>query len=65
MDGEKSIKKRLTNEPEVQEYIFNNLKIKAIEIGYGAFECEVIVHRGKISDILIVKTKESLRKGKT
>jgi stalled ribosome rescue protein Dom34 len=53
-------KKDLTKADKA-ERIWVKLKVKAQEIGYGTFDCTVIVHDGYITEVQHWRTKESIR----
>lgn len=41
--------------------IWLKLKVKAQQIGYGTFDCKVIVHKGNITEIQHWPARESIR----
>ena len=61
MDPKKTIKNRLTAGQEKQQYLINQLVLKAAERKNWILECRIKIYNRKIHEIEITKETEILR----
>lgn len=60
-DGQKFSKKSLQKPIHKEEYIWQKLKLLALEKQYGTLKCEVKFHAGRIVEIRVAEVVTLLR----